>query len=300
MKTSALLLLALLSGSATLSAQSTINLTNRYAYAANLGWVDARGDTTNGVVIGEYVCSGYAYGANVGWINFGSGAPLNQIYYQNNSATDFGINQDGTGQLRGYAYGANIGWINFTDTGDPTKNPIVDLITGKLSGYAYSANCGWINLGQFTAAVVTDIIRRGFSSSADGIPDAWKILNFGPGWALNPNALANADPDGDGITNRQEYLDGTNPNNPNSGLKIVTFTKTGSALSVTWNSVPTGGFTYTIEKNPDLLASWTDSGLGVIPPSGGPTTSRGLSDLNTQQFYRVISFQTALLQPPLP
>jgi hypothetical protein len=296
MKTPALLLLALLSGSATLSAQSTINSTNRYAYAANLGWVDARGDTTNGVVVGEYVCSGFAYGANVGWINFGSGTAANGVYYSNTTGTDFGINQDGTGRLRGYAYGANIGWINFEDTGNPT----VDLITGLLSGYAYSANCGWINLGQFTPAVVvvTDTIRRGFSSSADGIPDAWKILNFGS--VLNPNAAGNLDPDGDGITNRQEYLDGTNPNNPNSGLKIVTFTKTGSALSVTWNSVPTGGFTYTIEKNPDLLGAWTDSGQGVITPSGGPTTSRGLSDLNTQQFYRVRSFQTALLQPPLP
>ena len=296
MKTPALLFLVLLSGTATLSAQSTINSPNRYAYAGNLGWADARGDTTNGVVVGEYVCSGYAYGANVGWINFGSGAATNGVYYSNTSATDFGINQDGTGRLRGYAYGANIGWINFEDTG----NPVVNLTNGQLSGYAYSANCGWINLGQFTQAVVTDIIRRGFSSSADGIPDAWKILNFGPSWATNPNALANADPDGDGITNRQEYLDGTNPNNPNSALKIVTFTKTGTVLGITWNSVPTMGFTYTIEMNPDLVALWTDSGLGVITPSGGPTTSSGLSDSTTQKFYRVRSFQTALLQPPLP
>ena len=294
MKTPALLFLALLSGPAALSAQSTINATNKYAYAANLGWVDARGDTTNGVVIGEYVCQGFAYGANVGWINFGGGTAANGIYYANNSATDFGINQDGTGRLRGYAYGANIGWINFEDTG----NPVVDLTNGQLSGYAYSANCGWINLGQFTAAVVTDRIRRGLSTSPDGIPDAWKILNFGS--VANANAAGNLDPDGDGITNRQEYLDGTNPNNPNSGLKIVTFTKTGSALSVTWNSVPTMGYTYTIEVNPDLLVAWADSGQGVITPSGGPTTTRGLSDLTTQNFYRVRSFQTPLLQPPLP
>ncbi len=305
MKTPALLFLVLLSGTATLSAQSTINSTNRYAYAANLGWVDARGDTTNGVVVGEYVCSGYAYGANVGWINFGSGAATNRVYYSNTSATDFGINQDGTGRLRGYAYGANIGWINFEDTG----NPVVNLTNGQLSGYAYSANCGWINLGQFTQAVVTDIIRRGFSSSADGIPDAWKILNFGPSWATNPNALANADPDGDGITNRQEYLDGTNPNNPNSGLRITNVVRTvgmtTGTVAVTWTSIaPSSGYTYDVQKNVDLLPAtpWVDSGLGVVSPTLGSTTTGAPSILTSdpQYFYRVRSFQTALLQPPLP
>src|SRR5262249_13519600 len=98
-------------------AATTINPGNKYAYGANIGWMDSRGDTNNGAVIGEYVCSGSIYSANVGWINLGSGAPANQIQYQNNSAADFGVNQDGLGNLRGYAYGANIGWINFEATG---------------------------------------------------------------------------------------------------------------------------------------------------------------------------------------
>ncbi len=127
------------------------------------------------------------------------------------------MNQDGTGRLRGFAYGANIGWINFEDTG----NPVVNLLTGELSGYAYSANCGWISLKDTNVVVFTDIIRRGLSSSGDGIPDAWKLINFGS--LANPNAAANADPDGDGKTNLQEYRDGTNPNNPNSALTITTF-----------------------------------------------------------------------------
>ena len=40
-------------------AGTTMDATNRYAYAANLGWVDWVADTNNGAVIGEYVCSGY-------------------------------------------------------------------------------------------------------------------------------------------------------------------------------------------------------------------------------------------------
>jgi hypothetical protein len=58
-------------------AATTVTTTNRYAYAANAGWVDGCRDTNNGAVIGEYVCSGYLYAANVGWINLGGGGPAN-------------------------------------------------------------------------------------------------------------------------------------------------------------------------------------------------------------------------------
>lgn len=298
MKVPVLAFLSLLLAAASVQAQSTINATNKYAYAANLGWVNARGDVANGLVIGEYVCSGFAYAANVGWINFGGGNSPNG-YYSNLSSADFGVNQDGTGRLRGYAYGANIGWINFEDVGNPT----VDLLTGKLSGYAYSANCGWISLNGIDATlqpyfVATDIIRRGFSSQGDGIPDAWKIIHFGS--VLNPLAAANQDPDGDGKTNLQEYLDGTDPNNPNSALKITNFGQGATQVTVTWTSVPpSSGYTYTIETNPDLLPAtpWSDSGLGLITPSGGPTTSRNVNYAALQYFYRVRAFQTPLLQP---
>src|SRR3954469_11498951 len=80
-------LLAAVFGAATASAQSTINSSNRFAYGANIGWVDGRADGTNGMVIGEYVCSGYIYAADVGWIKVGSGVPANGIQYQNNSAS---------------------------------------------------------------------------------------------------------------------------------------------------------------------------------------------------------------------
>src|SRR5580658_2559144 len=82
-------------------AGTTIDAVNNFAYGANIGWVYARGDTNNGAVIGEFVCSGYLYSANVGWINLGSGSPINRVYYENLSSNDFGVNQDGLGNLRG-------------------------------------------------------------------------------------------------------------------------------------------------------------------------------------------------------
>src|SRR6058998_3906935 len=80
-------------------AATTIDSVNHFAYGANVGWMDWRGDVANGAVIGEFVCSGFIYAANVGWINLGSGTPANGIRYQNNSAADFGVNHDGAGNL---------------------------------------------------------------------------------------------------------------------------------------------------------------------------------------------------------
>ena len=132
-------------------AATTINAVNRYSYGANFGWMDWRGDTNNGVVIGPRFCSGNIYAANVGWISLGSGAPTNGVQYQNLSATDYGVNVDMYGRLRGYAYGANIGWIAFEDNGLPT----VDFATGNLFGSTYGANVGWISLSNATAYVQT-------------------------------------------------------------------------------------------------------------------------------------------------
>ena len=82
---------------------TTIDNLNFEAYGANIAWVNWRAGATNGAIIGAYVCSGDIYAANVGWINLGNGAPTNHIYYQNLSAGDFGVNQDGSGNLRGLA-----------------------------------------------------------------------------------------------------------------------------------------------------------------------------------------------------
>ena len=262
-----------------LRAATTIDSANRYAYGANLGWMDGVADTNNGAVIGEYICSGYVYSANVGWINLGSGSPANSIQYQNNAANDFGVNNDGLGNLRGYAYGANIGWINFENTGAPRAN----LATGQLGGYAWSANCGWISLSNSVAYVQTDSIRQG-TLAPDGLPIAWLLQNFG-----TTNVNASADPTGKGMTIGQDYLAGTDPNNTNSLLRITaeSFTTGGTNASLTWNSVPTRF--YYLRKNPALDATnWTDSGLGLVSPSGGSATTAGFTDTNAPvRFYRV-------------
>jgi hypothetical protein len=261
-------------------AATTIDSANKFAYGANIGWMDWTGDTANGAVIGEYVCSGYIYSANVGWISLSSGLPANGIYYQNNSATDFGVTNDGLGNLRGYAWGANIGWIKFENTGTPK----VDLFTGHLSGYIWSANCGWISLSNAVAYVQTDTISPGLLDT-NGLPVAWELTFFGH-MGIDPNA----DPDGDGQSNLQEYLAGTNPTDGTDYLHITaeSFASGGASATLTWSSVPTRF--YYIQKTPALnpLPTWFDSGLSLISPSAGSTTTRSFADINApMRFYRV-------------
>ena len=262
-------------------AGTTIDAANRYAYGANLGWVDWRGDANSGAVIGDYVCSGYIYSGNVGWISLGNGAPTNSIRYQNLSASDFGVNQDGLGNLSGYAYGADIGWISFESTGAPK----VDLMTGAFSGYAWSANCGWICLSNAVAYVQTDSFSPGQLDS-NGLPIAWEMTYFAR-TGVDPDA----DPDHDGMSNLQEYLAGTNPNDPNDYLHIisvaVTFTAGNEINALVWASHPTRQ--YRIQQCTDLLSgTWLDVG-SVISPDSGTETARTIpfAAPSTQRFLRI-------------
>lgn len=260
---------------------STIDAANRYAYGANIGWLDWRGGSNNGAVIGDYVCSGYIYSANVGWINLGSGSPTNGIHYQNLSASDFGVNYDGLGNLRGCAYGANIGWIAFEGTGAPK----VDLFTGNLSGSAWSANCGWISLSNAVAYVQTDTITPG-ALAPDGLPIAWLLTNFG-----TTNVNANADPDGDGMSNLQEYQAGTNPNDGKDFLRImisaVTFVGGNDDDKLVWSSHPARQ--YRVQQRTNLVnGTWTDAGV-LLSPDSGTNTTRTLqfSGPASQRFFRI-------------
>lgn len=260
-------------------AATTIDATNKFSYAANFGWMDWRGDFTNGVVTTDYICSGFIYAANVGWIHMGGGSPANNIQYQNNSATDFGVNVDASGNLRGYAYAANIGWIHFENLGEAK----LDLLTGKLSGYCYSANCGWISLDTRYSSVETNAILPGADTDADGIPDAWELS-----YLETLVEGAEDDSDGDAQSNLQEYLAGTDPTDPASNLSITQYITTpgGTMTTLTWQSVPTRN--YFIEESLDLSAgSWFDSGLDLVPSDGVATTRVFGNPYEPRRFLRV-------------
>jgi len=271
-------------------AASTIDATNNSAWGANIGWTNWLPSAADGVVVGEFVCSGYAWAANVGWINLGSGNPTNHIQYQNNSASDYGVNysmdptQPGVAILRGYAYGANIGWINFEATG----NPRLSLFTGTFNGYAYGANVGWINLNDALGKVQTDHIAMGVDTNGNGIADAWEWLYFGG--LLAPGAENSASPNGNGMTLLQDYNDGVSPTAANTSLRITNYTSSTGGTNANLTFTSTTSRLYSIQVNTDVTmsANWVDGGLGLFAPDPGTATSRSVTQMSAlRRFYRV-------------
>jgi hypothetical protein len=90
--------------------------------------------------------------------------------------------------------------------------------------------------GQYSV-VVTNSVGSVTSASAallldsdrDGLPDSWEIAHFGN----TSNQRSAGDPDGDGISNLDEFLDGTDPANKGSFRpRLTAHASTGGSLTV--------------------------------------------------------------------
>jgi beta-glucanase (GH16 family) len=108
------------------------------------------------------------------------------------------------------------------------------------------------------------------SQVGDGITNGWKQQ-----YGLNPfdPNLANEDADGDGMSNLQEYLAGTDPTNGASYFHILSATPQGSDMLVTWECG--GGRTNVLQASTDLVnGTYTNvSGNIIISGSGISATN---------------------------
>ena len=268
-------------------ADTTINSSNKFAYGANISWINWRADTDNGASLGHYFCTGNVYSANVGWISLGHG-PTNRLNYSNTSKDDYGLNIENGNLLRGFAYGANVGWINFESNG----NASVDLLTGDLQGSAYGANVGWISLNN----AQTDTLDPGPNTDGDGLPDDWELR-----YAANLGMIGGGtnDSDGDGMLDVDEYAADTDPLDAVDKLEITAVsTDGGTNANLSWSLTKITRL-YSI-KSTDALSNgtvWVDSGLGIFPPDAGFVTTRLLDVLGvSNRFYRAVSHVP--LSPP--
>jgi uncharacterized repeat protein (TIGR01451 family) len=170
----------------------------------------------------------------------------------------------------------SIDITNFVQTGTVT----ISNISGSPSSLI---RWGTDGLAFRTSGSQLFLIRTTFANDAnnDGMEDAWELANFG-----TVNVNPNADPDGDGMSNLEEYLAGTNPNMANSALKLTGVRSQAGNILLNWQ----GGtnVTYYIQRSASLGANAVWQNVATNWASGltiGSFTDSTAS--NTANYYRI-------------
>ena len=127
-------------------------------------------------------------------------------------------------------------------------------------------------------------------SDGDGIPDWWMLAYFNhPTGQDADSSMANEDADGDGMSNLQEFLAGTDPTDPNSVFRITSITIVGNDIAVMWTTQPNK--TNQLECSaigPGSSATWFGVGSQTIG-TGSPATQTDFGGATNYpaRFYRV-------------
>jgi PKD repeat protein len=115
----------------------------------------------------------------------------------------------------------------------------------------------------------------------------WQSLYFGS--TNNPTGNAAADPDGDGFSNLQEFLAGTDPTNRLSSLRILSIRPQSKDLFITWL---TGvGKTNALQATPNAVGSYSNNytDLFVVTNTVSPTNylDAGALTNGPTRYYRI-------------
>jgi hypothetical protein len=119
-------------------------------------------------------------------------------------------------------------------------------------------------------------------TDTDGLPDDWETLVFG-----NLTALGVDDFDRDGLSNRSEFLAGTDPKSAALALRILD-AQSGPGLTTRLRFVFAPSRYYRVESS-TVLGNWQPAaGLVVFSPDGEATWTGVQPATDEIQFYRVI------------
>ena len=127
-------------------------------------------------------------------------------------------------------------------------------------------------------------------SDGDGIPDSWMLLYFGHATGLaSDKSRATDDADGDGMSNFQEFLVGTNPTDSASAFRIVSVAREGNDVRVTWATA--GGRTNVVQAVSNLSGTFSNISPNIIITGSGDTMANyldpGAATNRPALFYRI-------------
>ena len=192
--------------------------------------------------------------------------------------------------------------------GTPSYNPQSLAATGGTPSYTWSVSAGaqpgGLTLGVAGALNGTPTAAGTFNFTAqltdgagvsasnafavtivladvntNGLPDPWEIQYF------NAGAPPQLDPDGEGISNLNEYLAGTIPTSNASKLQLDITSLTPAAGVFRFNTVT--GRLYTVQYSDTLTGTWSTLGTANIPGTGGQIEVTDATPPTSRRFYRL-------------
>jgi hypothetical protein len=180
--------------------------------------------------------------------------------------------------------GTNLppGWVKSSMTVDvPWDSKLVANGSHTITAVA---NDKYGNEGVSSGVIVT--VDNSSSPSADsdndGLQDAWERTYFIS--ISDVRATANADPDGDGLTNADEYKVGTSPINSSSRLSMESPTMTDTSIAIRWNAVL--GKSYEVQSSVDGKLWVTSASIPPVTSTTMTWTDNSISTA-TKKFYRI-------------
>ncbi|HEY3860800.1 MAG TPA: chitobiase/beta-hexosaminidase C-terminal domain-containing protein [Verrucomicrobiae bacterium] len=191
-------------------------------------------------------------------------------------------------------YGA--AWLDSTVAG-VSGTSVIGTLTVTLPPNVTSNSAYRVHFDQFSASPnglalfktttrdgLITVGNRSGSSWNDGIPDTWRLLHFGT--IYNSLSAANEDPDGDGASNWQEFIAGTDPLDASSVFKFTPSAgPSGQYFTLQWPSVVNKS--YSIQYSTSLGGAWS-AAASNISGNGQPLQWTDTNASAGARFYRAL------------
>jgi hypothetical protein len=170
--------------------------------------------------------------------------------------------------------GSNITYVPKAFYGDTAR---LDPATGSYYDILYARYSDGTNASPYSSIRV---ISFAMDSYSEGIPDSWRLSYFGnknPSTGTKHHAADDAD--GDGYSNLQEYLFGSNPTNRTSNLRITSFKTT----TLQWQARGYEVYELLCSTN---FTTWTRV-VSPLVPTNSTGAASGYCKASPRQFYRI-------------
>ena len=161
-----------------------------------------------------------------------------------------------------------------------TTNQLV-VISNLVAGSTHSFRMEYVlrDTRRSSLSSASSESTWGEDANFDGLPDDWQARYWGQNSLAWP--AAGVDGDGDGATNLQEFLAGTDPTSRDSALRLQ-LTVNGQGMWLNWNTRP--GFVYQVQLSTNAT-SWQNHGAARFSPGSADAVSVGGADV---KLYRII------------